>query len=301
MPPSSGARRLALAGETMGTSWSLVAWAPGDVSEAQIGHALHGVFARAIAETSLWEPDSWICRFNALAAGEALAAPSGVQRIWRTAVRIAEASNGAFDPCLGAVSSRRGFIPAGPAQAESRPGRWREVLEIGETLIQPGGVMMDLNAIAKGDAVDRMAAAMNEVGVASFLVEIGGEFVGWGATPEGLPWWVDIEPVRANDPLWRAAMSGWALATSGGYRRMRDTAEGRISHIVPAREETHAPLASVSVFSATCMEADAWATALYALGGEHAPRVAEKEGLLALFQFGDRPAVCSSGLAAAME
>ncbi|RYY35924.1 MAG: FAD:protein FMN transferase, partial [Sphingomonadales bacterium] len=137
---------------------------------------------------------------------------------------------------------------------------------------------LDLSGIAKGYAVDAVAAKLHAMGCSDFLVEIGGELVGTGIQPDGQPWWVDVEPppAMALAPL-RIALHGLAVATSGDYRRT--SAAG--SHSIDPR--TGRPIAhgtaSVTVVHPDCCHADAWASALTVLEPEAAMALAEREGL----------------------
>ena len=59
-------------------------------------------------------------------------------------------------------------------------------------------------------------------------------------------------------------LSNAAIATSGDYRNFREVGGRRVSHTIDpdtGRPVEHR-LASASVVGSTCMEADAWATAL---------------------------------------
>ena len=62
---------------------------------------------------------------------------------------------------------------------------------------------------------------------------------------------------------------------------MRGTSIGAADHIVGSASSD---VLSVSVFAETCMEADAWATALYAMGVVKGLAYANKLRLPALFQ-----------------
>ncbi|MGO8315954.1 FAD:protein FMN transferase, partial [Rhizobium ruizarguesonis] len=85
------------------------------------------------------------------------------------------------------------------AQARDTAG-WRRLVLNGDDLFQPGGLRLDLNGVAKGFAVDRVAAALDRAGARSYLLEVGGELRGTGAKPDGSPWWVELErPPTAND------------------------------------------------------------------------------------------------------
>jgi thiamine biosynthesis lipoprotein len=72
-----------------------------------------------------------------------------------------------------------------------------------------------------------------------------------------------------------------ALATSGDYRNFFEVDGIRYSHTIDPRtgRPVEHNLASVSVVTTSCMEADAWATALSVLGPEAAFRHAQQNGL----------------------
>ena len=72
-----------------------------------------------------------------------------------------------------------------------------------------------------------------------------------------------------------------SMATSGDYRNFFQSDGKRYSHTIDPR--TAAPiehsLASVSVVTQSCMEADAWATAINVMGGEEGLQLAQQEQL----------------------
>ena len=291
-----------LTGETMGTTWS-ASWcaAPG-LSWETVRAALEASFARIIASMSLWEPASLISRFNGLGAGETLAMDAAFSEVMVLALEVANASGGAFDPCLGGEVMRRGFGPAGAgAGSEGRahgPGVWRQLLPEPGRLYQPGGVTLDLNAVAKGYAVDQMGEVLAAFGVTQYLVEIGGEFAARGVKPDRSPWWVDLENPSPGAQTWRVALIGQAVATSGDYRQRIVQNCHVLSHIVPSltRECSLGDLASVTVIDASCARADAWATALFAMGDASGLALANRLGLPVLLQFRDAPARASEVL-----
>ena len=285
-----------LSGETMGTYWTAAWYAPPGLEEARVAEAFETCFSEMIAAFSTWEPSSQVSRFNRLAAGERLQVDPRVIDVVEASIDIAARSEGAFDPCLGAQVWRRGF--GGPGCASEGAGlvagnaAWNTLLAGDGTLRQSGGVVLDLSAIAKGYAVDEMVRALAGLGVAQFLVEIGGEYSARGVKPDGMPWWVDIETTFPAAVAFRIALCGAALATSGDYRHVRIAEGEKVSHIIPhpSRILTGGDLASVSVVHPSCALADAWATALFAAGDERGMVIAEREGLAALFQYRDAPA-----------
>jgi thiamine biosynthesis lipoprotein len=154
---------------------------------------------------------------------------------------------------------------------------------------QPGGARLDLSAIAKGYAVDSVAQRLASEGLVSYLVEIGGELRGRGVKPDGQPWWVSVEPPPGCPLQVTSALSGWAIATSGDYRRFFEHGGRRYAHTLDPRtgRPLDDPPASVSVLHAECMAADAWSTALMVLGAGRGLALCEREGLSAVFLLRD--------------
>jgi thiamine biosynthesis lipoprotein len=235
---------------------------------------------------SHWRPDSVLCGFNRAPGGTWAALPPDFAVVMRIGLDIAARSGGAFDPTIGALVDLCGFGPmavtAPPtddqiAQARSRSG-WKRTTFDAATgrLRQPGGLSLDLSGIAKGYAVDAIAALLADHGVHHCLVEIGGELAGRGLKPDGEPWWVDLEnPGTGTLPPFRAALHQWAVATSGDYVRGAHNLDP-----VSGRPATH-DVVSVTVFHASAMQADAWASALTVLGPKDGLALAARESLAA--------------------
>jgi len=292
--PVGGSVR-AFGGATMGTTWSAKAVLPATtdlpVLEAMVQRALDGV----VAEMSPWAPLSDLSRYNRAPAGTWVRLPEATLAVLRRAIEIAETSDGAFDPTLGALTDLWGFGPRPFSGAPPEPetiaplreaGGWKRLALDGEALFQPGGLRLDLNGIAKGFGVDQAAAALDRAGVKSYLVEVGGELRGVGAKPDGQPWWVELErPPTANDTEKTVvALHDLAVATSGDYRRFFEHDGRRYAHTLdPATGApvTH-PTVSVTVLAKDCMGADAWATALTVMAPDAALTFAAKQDLAAL-------------------
>ncbi len=148
---------------------------------------------------------------------------------------------------------------------------------------RPPDLEIDLSAIAKGYAVDRVSELLHAAGHRDFLVEVGGELRASGERPGGGPWRVAIERPEPGARVIHAVapLADQALATSGDYRNFRVEAGERRSHLVDPRRGApiSGALASVSVMHESAMWADAWATALMVLGPEAGLRLAEQQGL----------------------
>jgi thiamine biosynthesis lipoprotein len=282
----AGAPVLSCAGETMGTTWSARIVAAPDGIAASIQAELN----RVVAEMSHWDPASALSRFNRSEPGRWQPLPVGFARVLAAALEVAEKSDGAFDPAMGALVDLWGFGPPGPRtgipndEEIAAAVSGREHIEQDDRRARrtaPGA--LDFSSIAKGHGVDRVAEMLRSMELPDFLIEVGGELRGEGIKPGGQPWWIDLEPVPGSRllPL-RAALHGLSVATSGDYRRSFAHQGRDYGHTLDPRTgrplENH--VASVSVLHPSCMLADAWATALSVLGPEGMV-LAEREGLAA--------------------
>lgn len=288
--------RHALNGPTMGTRWSALFFTEAGFDPAPVRHALQVAVEEVDAQMSIWRPDSDLMRLNAAPVGEWTRVPAHLMAVLRLAMQVGRASGGAFDIGLGDTVAAWGFGPA-PADADRirqaldgprRPAH--QVLELDPAACRvrkASPITLDLNGIAKGYGVDRLAETLREFGLGSALVGIDGEMRALGLRPDGSPWVVAVE---APDPGCRAAHSVLALqdaavATSGDYRHRVRVGGRTLSHTMDPRRG--APLlaapASVTVVAQTGAEADAWASALMVLGEAEGPAVARRSGLDALF------------------
>lgn len=297
---STDSGRHALNGPTMGTRWSALFHAPARFDPKPAQEALQAAADEVDAQMSTWKPASDLMRLNAWPVGEWMAMPDRLMEVLRLALDIGRASGGAFDIGMGDAVSAWGFGPAAADQerirqalaALRRPAY--AVLEL-----DPGGgrarkaacIALDLNGIAKGYGVDRLAETLRRFGVASGLVGIDGEMRALGLRPDGEPWTIAIE---APDPECRAphsilALQDGAVATSGDYRHWTLVAGRRLSHTMDPRRGAPlvAPPASVTVVARSCAEADAWATALMVLGPKVGGELAHRRRLDALFLLRD--------------
>lgn len=298
-PPSEPLPMVELAGETMGTTFSVKIAARLDAAarqdvEAQVRQALDAV-DKAM---STYRHDSELMRFNRHPAGEPFAFEPATFSVLVRALEVAEATNGAFDPAVGPLVNAWGFGPDGDTDApdsnalealRARVDMRRQLRldRVARTATKArDDVFIDLSAIAKGYAVDQVAAALAAAGLSRHLVEVGGEMRAGAAKPDGTAWRVGIErPELMHGRAQRIVpLEHLAIATSGDYRNYREVAGQRVSHLIDPRSGRPIGhrLASASVIAADCATADAWATALMVLGPEAAIAAADAYGVAAL-------------------
>mgnify|MGYP006072643273 CR=1 FL=1 len=159
-----------------------------------------------------------------------------------------------------------------------------EQLTAGAFNIEQDKGNLDLSGIAKGYAVDRIAEYLTEdLGIESFLVDIGGEINAKGINPMGEVWNVGIFIPPGHDAIKspRFRLEDSSIATSGRYFKgshITDPETGKaVSH----------SLISVSVINTSNTNADALATALYVMGSKKGLTWARDHQIRAIFILGD--------------
>ncbi|MDD9868627.1 MAG: FAD:protein FMN transferase [Gammaproteobacteria bacterium] len=296
----------ALHGETMGTTWSVklfdaVPAAEYDAMAAEIAVLFDGLNAAM----STYIEDSEISRFNRSRDTAWQPVSPALAEIVAQALEISGHTRGAFDVTVAPIVALWGF---GAAQKE---GTFPDRMLLDDLMKTVGyrhlsarleppalrkdvpALQVDLSAIAKGYAVDRVAALVAAHGVNNYLAEVGGELRASGVSQLLRPWRVGVEKPT---PGWRETMhivelKGRGIATSGDYRNFIELDGRRYSHGIDPRTGEPAPYrgASMTVIADTAMEADAWATGLFVLGKDEALAIAEAHGLAVYFieQAGD--------------
>lgn len=284
----------------MGTTWSVRLTAARNADLRALHAGIQDRLDRVVAQMSTWEAGSDISAYNRAGAGQWLCFPEEFFAVLACALRIAEASDGAFDPTIGSLVGLWGFgaeaaigeVPSIPERDAARGAvGWRRIELRGDReVLQPGGVRLDLSAIAKGFGADLVVAGLREAGSSGALVEVGGELHGYGRKPDCSPWRVLVEagPEQVDHSLEPRVLEldGIAVATSGDLwhhytRRDEHGTERRYTHTIDPRcgaPVEHAPIA-VTVVARDAMHADAWATALTVLGETAGMALAEREGL----------------------
>lgn len=323
---SAGRAAGVLEGPAFGSSWRLVCGPdlPGTL-RSDIARRIAALIEGIDAEMSPYRAGSALSRFNAGPAAQWLDLPPALCTVAAAALTMARQSEGAFDPTVGPAVRAFGFgpirgVPGSPSLIDVRDGAARKGAP---------GLTLDLCGIAKGYALDRVCADLVARGLTDFLLEIGGEVRAVGRHPSGRAWRVAIEdpfemtpasamaPDRvaaglARRPGVAAVVTPGALALATSGHRVNGVSVGfgglgghgpsgaiTLGHVIdPGTARPAARFAgSVSVLAPTGMAADAWATALFALG-PNGVALARRHRIAALFIL-DRPGaagrVCTGG------
>ena len=235
-------------------------------------------------EMSVFEPDSEINRINALTAQQKIELSKDMSELLVATQKIYKSTYGHFDPTVAPLVELWGFGTAKQNITPNYEQIQNTLQHVGFNKIQLSNnnqtlsksndiITLNLSAIAKGYAVDRLANLLQQEGYKNFVIEIGGEVYTAGTKSENISGWnIGIaQPIRDNYNVDNAAiirLSDMAVATSGDYKNYYYKDNKRYSHTISP--QTGYPvehnLASVTVFDKSCMIADAIATGIMAMG-----------------------------------
>jgi thiamine biosynthesis lipoprotein len=230
-------------------------------------------------------------RLNAASSGSWVSLPRELMQVLAKGLEIGRLSGGAFDIGVGRLVNAWGFGPAGSIpDKEAIQAALRERLPPTHTVLEldaPGGRArkhaqfdLDLSGIAKGFAVDEMMHTVKAFGISDGLVGLDGELEASGTKPDETPWRIAVEKpdYELRSPLGTIELQDAAVATSGDYRHWIEVGGTRLSHTMDRLRggPVDNAIASVSVVASSCMEADAWSTALMVLGPTDGRALAEK-------------------------
>ncbi len=291
-------QRTTLHGPAMGTRWSATVDADLSLDREALRQDLAAAVEQVDGQMSPWKPDSDLLRLNRAPVDAWVDLPADLLAVLDCALAVQRRSAGAFDPCVGDLVDAWGFgavrdTPDAAAITAARQPRTRTV-HGGIELERRAGrarkrapLQVDLCGIAKGYGVDRMVAVLQRHGVRHALAALDGELRTVGAQANGVPWAVALEQPEEGHRAVRGVLEleDLAVATSGDYRRCLQVGDARLAHTMDPRRRApvNNAVASVTVLARTCMQADAWATALLVAGPDEGLAMAQRTGLEVLF------------------
>jgi thiamine biosynthesis lipoprotein ApbE len=265
----------------------------GDVVAAR--RAVESVLNSVDRAYSRFRDDSELVTLNARAGERVVISPLLAGAI-AAALRAARLTDGAVDPTVGQAMRAIGYdadfdrvrVGAGRIELRLEPVPGWEAVDLSvarhEILVRRG-VELDLGSTGKGLAADlAAAAAFQAAGRGSVLVSLGGDIAVLGRAPAG-GWRILVaEDSETPEDSGRevVAIETGAIATSSTTVRRWRRGDVSLHHLVDP--QTGGPVASpwrtASVVAATCVDANAAATAAI-VKGERAVPWLETVGLAA--------------------
>ncbi len=274
-------------GNALGTSYSIIV--DTEIQEHIIIEKVDSIFEVLNNSMSTYKDSSIISKVNL--SDQPVNVDHHFKEVFNKSKEIWSLSNGYFDPTAGSFVNLYGL---GPNTTNERiddskidsvkriVGFDKVYLSNQNTIIKNDkNIFIDFNAIAKGYSVDLIKNLFKENSINNFLIEVGGELTARGYAENNRNWKVAIQnPIKMNYLYTEIFLKDKSLATSGNYRKFRiDPITGkRYAHIIdPISGETLSnSTLSASVISDSCIEADAWATALMVMNPSNAIDIINK-------------------------
>lgn len=242
---------------------------------------------------SVFEADSEISKINQAPAERKIELSASMREVIKASDKVYRQSQGYFDPTLGKLIDLWGFGSSKSVEPSAEEVKialrhsgfnklkfFDDFQYISKSSSQ---TMLNLSAIAKGWATDKIAQLLDEEGYKNYVVEIGGEIKTKGYREQEEPWTIGINRPTAysSDNIMVISLSNMAVATSGNYRNFYSMDGKILGHTISflTGKPVETDVASVSVFHSSCMMADAYATAIVAMGVEKGLDFANRQKL----------------------
>ncbi len=234
---------------------------------------------------SIYKKGSEISMVNLKAGLEEVKVSGDSLYLIEKALYYSELSDGAFDITVGPLIELWGFN--GGKRKVPRKSTIKKALalinyrkvtinrEKSTVKLEKPGMKIDLGAIAKGYAVDRMIAVLENKGIKEAIVNAGGDIYALGNPAGKGGWEIGIRnPRKRSEIIDVIKLKDKAIATSGDYEQFFFAAGRRYSHIMDPRTGLPASgVVSVTVIAQTAMAADALSTTLFVLGKEEGEKL----------------------------
>lgn len=253
---------------------------------AQDSLQAHKAFTKAMqtfyhidSVASVYNPESELSRLNK--NGSALLS-ADLKSLIIKSLEVSENSDGAFDITVGSVMKSWGFyedtgITASDFQFDID---YKKIRINGDSIFLEPNMALDLGGIAVGYAVDKACEVLKAERVKNGLIDAGGEIICFGEES----YKIGIKNPNGEGIISAFFLKGQAVSTSGNYERYIERGNKRYSHIInPKRaspiEKSSSGLCSVTIIANKCVDADAYATAVFVLGLKDGQKLIRKLGL----------------------
>lgn len=218
------------------------------------------------------------------------------------ALEMAKRTDGALDPTVSPLITAWGFISGDyriPDEDELKNLLsyidYKKVILEENSVTLPEGMQLDLGAVGKGYTGDILSELLQEQGVTSALLDIGGNIQMVGRKPDGSRWRLGIQNPFGEGSLGVLESEDGAVVTSGNYERYFIGEDGKqYGHILDPATGCPADsgLVSVSIIAKEGRLCDALSTAVYVMGLEEAAEYWKENGGFEMLLVTDKGEIC---------
>ena len=280
----------------MGTTYSIkLVFKHTNQDNIKIKNSIDSILLNLNQQMSTWIKESEISLFNENLSTEPQKISDDFFYVLEQGKIINQKTSGMFDYTIFPIMNLWGFGPiANKEKKIPNKGEIENILRyVGMDKIQLNQpyikklhpkTQLDLNAIAKGYAVDKIHDWLTLNGFSNIFVEIGGEVRCSGVNASNNQWLIGIDTPVENSLVGqklfsKTMLNNESMATSGSYRNFRLVDGKIINHTLDPISgfPLKTNVVSVSVKANKCLTADAWATALMVLSYEEGMKKVEED------------------------
>ena len=243
--------------------------------------------------------DSDIEKLNTAGGNQEIEIDEKTMNLLTNCLKVAKASNGAFDPTILPVSSLWDF--GGDNQGIPDTALLNKMLpyvdynnlvlsqEKGTALLTESYCGIDLGAAGKGAACDEAIAAYTESGVDCAIIAVGGSVGVYGTKPDNSAWNVAVRDPNSsksgNISLGSLDITSGFVSTSGSYEHQFTESGITYHHLLDPNTgyPAQSGLVSVTVTSDNGALSDILSTACFVLGIEEGTKLLEQYGAGGIF------------------
>jgi thiamine biosynthesis lipoprotein len=254
---------------------------------------------RSEIDNELVRVDSLLNRFSDISLVSELnrankvAAPHDIIELVLLSDSISRITDGLFDLSIAPLVELWGFYEHEFAGIDSSAIKntlalvdYKKIrIEHDSIMIQPD-MKTDFGGIAQGYAADRIAEILKDHHIKSALINIGGEIVAIGRSPENRLWRIGVKNPRGQGIIETVELENRSLSTSGDYEKFFEIDNLRYPHIInPKTGYPAMNFASVTIFSQSAAFADAIATSVAIMGPEQGLKFLDSLGIKGIIYY----------------
>lgn len=228
--------------------------------------------------------DSDIARIND-AGGKPVTVSDETVELLKQGIAYGELSQGTFDITIGTLSdlwdistkallkeTNASMVPgAGEIAAACETVDYHNIrIKGNEVSLKNPDTQIDVGGIAKGYIADRMKEFLNENGITSGFINLGGNFLALGSKQDGSSYTVGIQKPFAGDgtALATVKVTDETVVSSGVYERYFEVDGTRYHHILDTATgyPCENDLLGVTIITDSSVDGDALSTTCFSLG-----------------------------------
>lgn len=248
---------------------------------------------------SNYRNDSELSRINRLAPDKPVNCDAELLYVIETSLHYSNLTNGAFDITVSPMVNLWGFFADNDGNINGNIPDDKEIMALmpaisykniltsnvdaqhnsaGTIFFKNPLTRIDLGAIGKGYAVDKVVEILKRDGVESALVNFAGNISAYGSPGNRDKWTIGLrDPKNSSNIVGSFKIKNGAVSTSGDYERYFVKDGKRYTHIIdPRTGKPVSGILSVTIVTDNATKADALSTGVFVLSADEGFKLIEE-------------------------